>query len=72
MSGLYFMGQGSFRHLWGRRVSVKKQYGAGPGLGYQWRRGEALVLRAEVRYRRWFLDEITEEISLILGLDVRE
>ena len=71
MSGLYFMGQGVFRHLWGRLVSTKKRYGAGPGLGYQWRRGEALILRAEVRYRRWFMDEFTEEISLVLGLGAR-
>ena len=72
MSGLYFTGQGVFRNLWGPWWgSTKKRYGAGPGLGYQWRRGEALVLRAEVRYRRWFMDEFTEEISLVLGLGAR-
>ena len=70
ISGPYFMGQGAFVHL---RVTSdsETEYAAGPGLGYQWRRGEALVLRAEVRYRRWFDGGGRNEISLLLGLGVR-
>ena len=70
MSGPYFMGQGVFTHVSPNYYGSENKYAAGPGLGYQWRRGEVLVLRAEVRYRRWFEAE-RNEISLVLGLGAR-
>ena len=40
----------------------------GAGMGYRWRMGSGLVVRAEGGYRRWFDDFGTNEFSLLLGL----
>ena len=37
--------------------------GDGAGLGYQWRLGSALVLRAEGQYRRWFNEKIKPNLT---------
>lgn len=46
----------------------------GIGLGYQWRIGQAFVLRTEAQYQRVFIedeDEDANEFSLIIGIGTR-
>ena len=79
MSGPYFMGQGVFSRLSftedefmeDETSEAYNNFGAGPGLGCQWRWRQALVLRAEVGYTRWFKHGGGNQMSYSLGLGVR-
>ena len=74
MSGPYFMGQGVFSRFSFTEDETSEAYNnfaAGPGLGCQWRWRQALVLRAEVRYKRWFKHGGGNQMSYSLGLGVR-
>ena len=74
MSGPYFMGQGVFSRLSfteDETSEAHSNFGAGPGLGCQWRWRQALVLRAEVGYTRWFKHGGGNQMSYSLGLGVR-
>lgn len=44
------------------------EYGLGAGLGYRWRVGSGLIVRAEGGYRRWLSDPPVNGFSLLLGL----
>ena len=73
MSGPYILGLGALATVAGDGTGFDESetdFSAGAGLGYQWRLGSALVLRAEGRYRRWFNEEIND-LSLIIGLGTR-
>ena len=73
MSGPYILGLGALATVAGDGTEFDESetdFSAGAGLGYQWRLGSALVLRAEGQYRRWFNEEIND-LSLIIGLGTR-
>ena len=73
MSGPYILGLGALARVATDGTGFDESetdFSAGAGLGYQWRLGSALVLRAEGRYRRWFNEEIND-LSLIIGLGTR-
>lgn len=69
-SGVYGFGSVGIRVIsWnglGESDSVRDG-SLGAGLGYRWRAGSGLVVRAEGGYRRWFDDKLNE-ISLLVGL----
>ena len=69
MSGAYLLARGALAAVAGDSES-ETDSSAGAGLGYQWRLGSALVLRAEGGYRRWFDGEVND-FSLLLGLGTR-
>ena len=69
MSSPYIMGHGALLFI-DSDAESETDFSAGAGLGYQWRLGSALVLRAEGQYRRWFNEEIND-LSLIIGLGTR-
>ena len=70
MSSPYIMGHGALLVTNGFDAESETDFSAGAGLGYQWRLGSALVLRAEGRYRYWFDDEVND-FSFLLGLGTR-
>ena len=69
VSGAYVLTQVALATVSGDSGS-ETDFSAGGGLGYQWRLGSALVLRAEGGYRRWFDGEVND-FSLLLGLGTR-
>ena len=69
MSSPYILGLGALATVAGDDES-ETDFSGGAGLGYQWRLGSALVLRAEGQYRRWFNEKIND-LSLIIGLGTR-
>ena len=73
MSGPYILGLGALARVATDGTGFDESetdFSAGAGLGYQWRLGSALVLRAEGQYRRWFSEEVND-LSLIIGLGTR-
>ena len=70
MSSSYIMGHGALLVISASDAESETDFSVGAGLGYQWRLGSALVLRAEGQYRRWFNEKIND-LSLIIGLGTR-
>lgn len=67
-SGAYAFGRGAIRTTSVGESGSATDGSLGGGLGYRWRVGSGLVVRAEGGYRRWFDDAGTNEFSLLLGL----
>lgn len=79
-SGVYILGQGALVAGTGHSDN---QFAAGAGIGERWRLGPVFVVRAELRYRRWFRGRTqyygllgydpddTHEISVVIGLGAR-
>ena len=67
-SGAYLFGRGAVRVLSAGDSESDTDISVGAGLGYRWRVGNALVVRTEGGYRRWFDDTGTNDFSLLIGL----
>ncbi len=70
-SGAYVFGRGAIRVVSAEASGESESetdVSLGAGLGYRWRVGSGLVVRAEGGYRRWFDDAGTNDFSLLLGL----
>ena len=67
-SGPYLFGRGAILVLSAGDSESDTEVSVGAGLGYRWRVGNALVVRTEGGYRRWFDDTGTNDISVLIGL----
>ena len=70
-SGAYILGRGALRHVSAETSGdsdAATDFGLGAGVGYRWRVGSSLVVRAEGGYRRWFEEPGTNDFSLLLGI----
>ena len=77
VSGPYLLGHSALLAVL-HYYDFDADFSVGVGLGYQWRIGPAFVLRAEGRYRRWFVSDglfnsnpNPNELSLMLGLGTK-
>ena len=70
MSSPYILGHGALLVINDSDFESESDFSIGAGLGYQWRLGSALVLRAEGRYQYWFDVEVND-FSFLLGLGTR-